>query len=163
MNDENFFSYLENLKNKKLYKIQEIEAKKREYKGIMEFIKEPRHINVFKNVFLMIFLVILLIVIILSASVILTPQLIVDFFIKHHFSEELLISILGMLVLIFSVIIIYLSLDKIRKNNTLYKMKKFSDDTLFLVEKFEIEEKTRYEALLDFYMELEKSRRKSKK
>jgi hypothetical protein len=42
-------------------------------------------------------------------------------------------------------------------------MKKFSDDTLFLVEKFEIEEKTRYEALLDFYMELEKSRRKSKK
>ncbi len=148
-----FIQHVENeVKNYKLYKLQNIDKIKREYNRLKDFIKVDRFIHVSKNIWI-IMLFILIIVISLSALYFLfnTSYL-------QSISQNIngLLKILLFVIFLFSFIMLYLFYDKIHKNNSLYKLDKLFTDYFKLLENIEHEEKIKYETFMDYLIETDK-------
>ncbi len=155
----NFILELENLiQSKKLYKIQEIESKKREYKNILEFLKEPRYISFSKNYGLIFIFILLLVVLFFSIILIFSPNIVQEYLNIHELSFNTFIFFSGIFIFLSFMLILFLFFNKIRKNNHIYKMNKLMNEVIELVDKYEIEEKARYEAIVDFFLDFNRKR-----
>ena len=153
--EHDFIKYIEKeVESYKLYKIQEIDEKKRKYNTILEIIKEPELIVISKKIWLILFIIFVSLIGILSFIFIFQPDFLLFFFEKHKLfvnnPNKIIYSFLYGIVFLFSILVMFLFIDRVHKSNSIYRMNQLTSEAIDLLEKTSYEEKIKYEMLVDY-------------
>lgn len=151
-----FLNHIENeVKNYKLYKLQNIDQIKREYDKLKDFIKVDKVIYISKNIWIIMLFIVLIIFSISTLYFVFNLHSLQLFF----QTNDVLSKILLFLISILTLMILYLFYDKIHKNNSLYKLDKLFVEYFRLIKDIEHEEKIKYETFVDYLIKKEQNRR----